>query len=90
MDRGQELVAVAQVILAELSGRIAVDLEQLRDQDLPCAGRALRRQADLGQAGAQAGLASDERRPAGRAALLAIVSVNIMPSLAMRSMLGVR
>ena len=71
---GQELVAVAQVVLAELAGGIALRLQQLGDRRVfllqPYRGA---RQADLGQAGAQAGLAGDERRPAGGAALLGVV-----------------
>ena len=71
---GQELVAVAQVVLAELPGRIAERLEQFRNRRvfLLQAERGAR-QADLGQAGAQAGLAGDEGGPTGRAALLGIV-----------------
>ena len=71
---GQVLVAVAQVILAELAGGIALCLQQLGNRRVfllqPYRSA---RQADLGQAGAQAGLAGDERRPAGGAALLGIV-----------------
>ena len=51
----QEFVAVAEVVLAELAGRIAERLEQLGDRRVfllqPERGA---RQADLGQAGAQA------------------------------------
>ena len=52
---GQELVAVAQVVLAELAGGIAERLEQLGDRRVFLL-QAERRagQADLGQAGAQA------------------------------------
>ena len=71
---GQELVAVAKMVLAELPGRIAERLEQLGNRRVfllqPERGA---RQADLGQAGAQAGLAGDERGPAGGAALLGII-----------------
>jgi hypothetical protein len=69
----QELVAVAEVVLAELAGRVAELLEQLGD------GRVLGLQADrgprhpdLGEAGAEHALAGDERRPPGGAALLAV------------------
>ena len=70
----QELVAVAEVVLAELAGGVAERLEQLGDgrvfllQTERGAG-----QADLGQARAQPVLAGDERRPAGGAALLGVV-----------------
>ena len=54
VDRGQELVAVAQVVLAELAGRVAVRLEQLGDRGvLLLKAQRRARQADLGQAGAQ-------------------------------------
>ena len=55
VDRRQELVAVAEVVLAELAGGIAQRLEQLGDGRvfLLQAERGAR-QADLGQAGAQA------------------------------------
>ena len=73
MHRGHELVAIAQVVLAELAHGVAVRLEQLGD------GRVLRpqaerraRQADLGEAGADGRLAGDERRAPGGAALLAV------------------
>ena len=71
----QELVAVAEMVLAELAGGIAERLEQLGDRRVfllqPERGA---RQADLGQAGAQAGLAGDERGAAGGAALLGVDS----------------
>ena len=55
VDGGQELVAVAQMVLAELAGRVALRLQQLGDRRIFLA-QAQRgaRQADLGQAGAQA------------------------------------
>ena len=69
----QELVQVAEVVLAELPRRVAQRLEQLGD------GRVLLLQPDvhaghpdLAHAGAVDALAGDERRPAGRAALLAV------------------
>ena len=71
--RGQERVAVAQVVFAELAGRIAERLEQIGD------GRVFRlqtfrraRQADLGEAGADGRLPGDKRGATGGAALLAI------------------
>ena len=73
VHRGQEFIAVAEVVLAELSGHVAERLEQVGD------GRILRLeahlgagQADLGQAGADRRLARDERSAAGGAALLAV------------------
>ena len=69
----QELVHVAEVVLAELPGRVAERLEQLGDR------RVLGLQADvraghpdLAQAGAEDALAGDERRPSRGAALLAV------------------
>ena len=71
VHRRQELVAVAEVVLAELSGGVAERLEQLGDR------RVLGLQPDrrpgypdLAQPSPVATLAGDERRPAGRAALL--------------------
>ena len=73
VHRRQVLVAVAEVVLAELAGHVAVVLQQVGD------GRVLRpqaefgaRQADLQQPGAERVLARDEGRPAGRAALLPV------------------
>jgi hypothetical protein len=70
---GQEPVLVAQVILAELAGRVPVVLEQLGD------GRVLRlqadrrgRNADLRQAGAEPALPGKKRRTASGARLLAV------------------
>ena len=69
----QVLVQVAEVVLAELAGRVPQWLEQLGD------GRILLLQADvhaghpdLAHAGAVHALPGDERRPARRAALLAV------------------
>ena len=70
---GEELVLVAQVVLAELPGGIAQRLQQLRDRRIlglqPDVGAGY---PDLAQAGAEHALAGDERRPPGRAALLAV------------------
>ena len=69
----QHLVAVAEVVLAELAGHVALRLEQRGDGRvflLHALGRA--RQADLGEAGADGRLPGDERRAAGGAALLAV------------------
>ena len=70
----QIFVAVAEMVLAELRGRIAQRLEQFGDRRV-FLGQADRggRQSDFGQPGAQAVLTGDERRPSGRAALLAVV-----------------
>ena len=74
VDRRQRLVAVADVVLAELAGGVAEVLEQAADRGIELA-HAHRRagKADLGQAGADAVLAGEERRAAGGAALLAVV-----------------
>ena len=73
VHRRQELVAVAEVVLAELAGGVALLLERRRDR------RVLGAQADVGtgeahlrQPGPVRVLAGDERRTAGGAALLAV------------------
>ena len=73
VHRRQKLVAIAEVVFAELSADIALRFEQF------CNGRVLRlqtklrpRQADLGQTGADRRLPGDEGGPARGAALLAI------------------
>jgi hypothetical protein len=74
MRRWQELVAVAEVVLAELAGHVALRFQQLRDgrvfllQSLWRAG-----QTNLRQAGPEGNLASEERRAPGSTALLAVV-----------------
>ena len=73
VDRGQHLVAVAKMVLAELARRIAQRLEQFGEGRvflLQALGRA--RQADFGEAGADRRLPGDERRATGGAALLAV------------------
>ena len=74
VDGGQELVEIAEVVLAELAGGIAHVLQRRRD------GHRFRRQADRGarltdrgHAGADRKLAGDEGRPARRAARFGIV-----------------
>ena len=65
---GQVLVAVAEVVLAELAGGVALLLEHGGDGDvllLPALGGA--RQADLGHAGAHRHGAAHERRAPGGA-----------------------
>ena len=70
---GQRLVGVAEMVLAELRGHVALRLEELGDRDVPRLQAFLgARQADLEQAGAEARLAGDERPAAGGAALLAV------------------
>ena len=71
---GQELVAVAEVVLAKLAGHVALGLEQFGERRV-LVGQALlgARQADLQQAGAKRGLAGDECGAAGGAGLLGVV-----------------
>src|SRR5262249_27050729 len=73
MDSRQKLVAIAEVILAELAADITLWLEELSD------GRILRLdsqcrswQANFGHASADWRLAGNERRATGGAALLAV------------------
>ena len=70
----QELVLVPEMVLSELARDVPERFQQLRD------GRVFRLEAeigaghpDLGQARPDRVLAGDERGPAGRAALLAVV-----------------
>ena len=74
----QRLVAVADMVLAELAGGIAEVLEQAADRGIELA-HAHRRagEADLGQAGADAVLAGQERRAAGGARLLAVIVLEL-------------
>ena len=70
---GQVLVEVAEVVLAELRGHVALRLEQFCDGHVARLQAFLRAgQTDLEHAGAKAGLAGDEARATGGAALLAI------------------
>src|SRR3972149_8345208 len=72
VGRGQVLVAVAQMVLAELPGHVALRLEQVGQRRVFLLETLLgTRQADLEQSGAKRRLAGDERRAAGGAALLA-------------------
>ena len=69
----QRLVRVAQVVLAELRGHVALVLEQFGDRHVTCLQPFLRAgQADLQHARPEARLAGDETGAAGRAALLAV------------------
>ena len=72
--RGQELVAVAEMVLAELAAHVAERLQHLGDGRVFLL-QADRRtgQADLGQAGPERALTGDEGGTAGGAALLAVV-----------------
>ena len=70
----QEFVAIAEMVLAELSGGVALRLEQLGN------GRVLlrqplfrRRQSDFQESCAQRTLSGDERGAAGGAGLLAVI-----------------
>src|SRR5262245_35369689 len=68
------LVAVAEVVFAELTGRISEILQELRDVWVLGAHAEFGpREPNLGQARAQATLAGYERRAARRAALLAVI-----------------
>ena len=74
VHRRQELVLVAEVVLAELAGGVAERLERLGDRDvLGAQAEVGGRQPDLGEARAQGRLAGDEGRAARRAALLGVV-----------------
>ena len=69
----QVLVEVAQMVLAELAGHVALRLEQFGDGHVFLLQAFLRAgQADLEQAGAEWRLPGDEGRAAGGAALLAV------------------
>src|ERR1700730_5649425 len=70
----EELVAVTQMVLTELTGSVAQRLEQFGDRR-GFLLQALRRawQADLGVAGSEHALSREECRSAGGAALLAVV-----------------
>jgi hypothetical protein len=90
MCGGKSFVGIAQMVLAELRGRVTPRLEQLGDGDIArlqaflCAG-----QTDLEIAGAEANLAGEEGRTPGGAALLTIPVGEERPFLAMLSMFGV-
>src|SRR5262249_46301527 len=73
MVGGQELVLVAQMVLAELTGDVALRLQQLGDGAVVRPQSLIRTwQADLRQASADGRLAGDKCRASGRATLLAI------------------
>ena len=69
----QRLVGVAQVVLAELRGHVALVLEQFGDRHVTSLQPFLRAgEPDLQHARPEARLAGDEARATGRAALLAV------------------
>jgi hypothetical protein len=70
----QVLVAVAKVVLAELTGRVTPCLEQAGDGRILLAHALFgARQTHLGETGAKYALAGNERGSAGGARLLAVV-----------------
>jgi hypothetical protein len=71
--RREHVVAVAEVVLAELSGGVTQRFEQLSECRIFLLQTFRRaRQADLGESGADRRLACNERGAAGGAALLAV------------------
>ena len=73
VHRGQVLVAVAEVVLAELAGRVALPPQQGRQRRVLVREPLRRtRQSHLGEARADRRLPGDESRPARRAALLGV------------------
>ena len=73
VDGGQKLVAVAQMVLAELAGGVAERLEQFGERRVLVGQSFLgARQADLEQAGAEAALPGDECGASGGAGLLGV------------------
>src|SRR6202035_1817573 len=70
----QRLVAIADMVLAELPCRIAEVLEQAADRGIELAhAHRCARKTDFGEAGTNAVLAGEERRAARRAGLFAII-----------------
>src|SRR5206468_12608325 len=67
------LVAIAEMVLAELACDVALRFEQFRDRHIPCLQTFLSTwQADFEHAGAETRLAGDEARAPGGTALLAV------------------
>ena len=91
VDGGQRLVAVANVVLAELAGGVAEALEQPADRGIELAHPHRRAgEADFRQPGADTVLAGEKRRAAGGARSARRSSGGSeCPPCAMRSMLGV-
>ncbi len=73
VDRRQELVAIAEMVLAELSRHVSERLQEFGDRGI-LGAHALRsgRDAHFRQTRAIAGLPGDERRPPGGTGLLAV------------------
>ena len=87
----QELVAVAEVVLAELAGRVAERLEQLRDGRIFCLqarSATLACRPSLSPVRDTLCPVMNDARPAVQLCS-PYESVNRMPSFAMRSMFGV-
>ena len=73
VDGREELVEVSQMVLTELSGRVAEVLHEIGDARIFGLQADVRaRQADFGQSGADGRLPGDERRASRRATLLPI------------------
>ena len=73
MDGGQKLIAIAQMVLAELAGGVAMRFEQLGKRRVLVGQSFLGTgKADLEQAGAEATLPGDECGASGGAGLLGI------------------
>jgi hypothetical protein len=73
MNGGQVLVEVAEVVLAELRGRIPERLQQFGDSGILSGPTDIEaRRTDLAHTGAVHALPADERRPSCGAALLAV------------------
>ena len=90
VQRGQVLVLIAKVVLAELAGRVTLLLEEVGDGRRPVrdAVRAARH-ADGQQARTERMLPEDERCAARGATLLRVGISEQRPFLAIRSMFGV-
>ena len=74
VDGGEKLIAVAEVVLAKLPGRVTQGLEHLGDRwVLAPQSESGARQADLRESGAESMLAGDERGAARRAALFGVI-----------------
>ena len=74
VGRGQELVLVAQVVLAELAGGVAQGLQEFgQGRVLLAEAQVGARQPYLGEAGADRHLPGDEGGPPSGAGLLAVI-----------------
>src|SRR5262249_3551673 len=73
VNSGEELVAVAQVVLAELAAHVAVRLKEFGDRRITRLETERRTwQADLSETRPDRRLSTNERRPPGGARLLAV------------------